>query len=195
MSLFGHHHGDPSLAARAGDFLHAVPVPIWAAVLGVLAAVAAPALQHAFARSRDRSLAAAEERRRAHDLTRTVARVRADLLVRVRAHLDTLSTSANLGEIDVERWHRAFESLATRVRDPDVIDALGESYEAFVRPIHAENVAIETERALVRSGRGGDPVAARVANVVAAYEPALVLLADVVAEPPPALGAGARRGR
>jgi hypothetical protein len=188
VSLFGHHHADPSLADRALDVVRGIPLPIWVAVIGVAAAVATPLLQHLFTRSRDKSLAAADERRRVEERDRTEARVRADLLVRVRAHLVLLETAASAGGIELERWHAAFESLAGRTRDPDVIDALGAAYHDFVRPIHGESIALETERARLR---GTPDTIANVTGfdiVVAAYDPVLRLLGDRAASPKGDLG-------
>ncbi len=194
MSLFGHHHADPTLTGKIGAFVHGIPVPIWVAVLGVIAAIAAPFVQHLFDRSRDRALAVASEQRRALDLRRTTARVRADLLVRVRAHLVLLGAAATRGEIDPMRWAAAFEALAARSRDAEVIDALGPAFADFAGAVHRELIALETARASVPDGHSVTAQTADLSGVTAAYERVLRDLAGAD-RAPRALETAGRRAR
>lgn len=163
VNLFGHHHAaDQSLSAKIVGFVHGVPVGIWIGVLGVLAAVAAPLVQQFFDRSRARASG-----------LRTTALVRTDVAARVRAHVAVLQAAAARGEIDVERWSTTFETLATRVRQPDVIEALGTSYRDLAGALHTETLALEAARADA-SGRGPRVAnATDLAQVAAAYEPLL----------------------
>ena len=136
-------------------------------MLGVMAAVATPLVQHAFDRSRDRSLQ-----------TRAAARVRTDLLARLRAHLAILRVAETRGEIDLERWTVAFDALAARTRDAEVIDVLGPSYHAFATAVHAETIAIESARAAVPGPGPRIASTTEFAGVLAAYDPALRALGD-----------------
>jgi hypothetical protein len=192
VSLFGHHHSDTSLGATVAGFVHGVPVPIWVGGLGILAAVATPLVQHLFDRMRDRSATAADARKAAFEGERLGARVRTDLLVRLRAHLAILSAALARGRIDVDRWTVTFDDLARRSREADVIDALGASFHPFADAVHREALAIEAARASIL----GEPVRVAgvdgIAGVLAGYEPTLAALAGTPAVP--ALEA-VRRGR
>jgi hypothetical protein len=163
VNLFGHHHAaDQSLSAKVVAFVHGVPVGIWIGVLGIIAAIAAPLVQQFFDRSRARAAG-----------LRTTALVRTDVTARVRAHVAVLNAAAVRGEIDVERWSTTFETLATRVRQPDVIEALGASYRELAGALHAETLALEAARAEA-SGRGPRVAnATDLAQVAATYEPLL----------------------
>jgi hypothetical protein len=123
--MFGHHRAGETFASDVAAFVHQVPVPIWVATIGVLAAVATPLVQYLVARSREKTVARADERRRTEDLAQTTTRVRADLLFRLRAHLVFLGALAETGTVDVDRWQQAFERFAARTREADVIEALG----------------------------------------------------------------------
>jgi hypothetical protein len=174
--MFGHHHAQQNVASGAAAFVHGVPVPIWVAAIGVLAAIGTPVVQNLIERARAGSLAAADGRRRAEEHAQTVARVRADLLFRQRAHVVFLGSFAHAGGVDVDRWHQAFERFAARTRDADVIETLGDAYHAFVLPVHAERVAIEVERSALVGARPPGVASERIAAVAAAYDASLAML-------------------
>jgi hypothetical protein len=163
VNLFGHHHAaDQSLLSKFEGFYHGVPVAIWVGVLGVVAAVATPLVQQYLDRSRAR----------ASGLRRT-ALIRTDVFARLRAHVAILNAAAARGDIDVERWSATFETLARRVREPDVIDALGASYRELADALHTETLALETARAEASSRGPRVANGADLAQVAATYEPLL----------------------
>jgi hypothetical protein len=170
--LFGRHRGPESVSDRVWDVVHAVPVPIWVAILGLVAAVLTPILNHYFTRRRDKAEAAREERRRADEESRRAAHVRADLLVRLRSHCSSLEPLAGRGEVDPDLWQAAHDALARRARDPEVIDALGPAYHRFTKAIHQESVAINRQRARVSTNGAG------IAAVLKAYDPVVRELAE-----------------
>jgi hypothetical protein len=186
--VFGHHRAGETFASDVAAFVHQVPVPIWVATIGVLAAAVTPLVQYLVARSREKSVARADERRRSEDLAQTTTRVRADLLFRLRAHLVLLGALAETGTIDVDRWQQAFERFAGRTREADVIEALGRSYHDVVQPVHAERVAIEVERSVLLGARASGVPSERIAAVRAAYAPVLELLSASATSPTLELG-------
>jgi hypothetical protein len=172
--LFGRHHDGPAnLSDRAAAIVHAVPVAIWVAVIGVAAAILTPLLNHYFTRRRDVAEAKRADRLREADELRRARHVRADLLVRLRTHCSSLEPVATRDSIDADLWQAAHDALARRARDPEVIDALGPAYHRFTQAIHEESVAINRERA--RAGRAGG---APIASVLAAYAPIVRELTD-----------------
>jgi hypothetical protein len=180
VSLFGQHHhaGTSSLTDSIGGFVHGVPVPIWVGALGLFAAISTPLVQHLFDRSRDRSKRAADDAKESLDVRRADRRVRADLQIRVRAHLAILQAAIDRGRIDVDRWSTAFESLLARSREADVIDALGPSFELFGTAVHREAVALESARAAVLGETLRVVDAVNLAAVVAGYDPILGTLGE-----------------
>jgi hypothetical protein len=186
--VFGHHRAGETFASDVAAFVHQVPVPIWVATIGVLAAAVTPLVQYLVARSREKSVARADERRRSEDLAQTTTRVRADLLFRLRAHLVLLGALAETGTIDVDRWQQAFERFAGRTREADVIEALGRSYHDVVQPVHAERVAIEVEGSVLLGARASGVPSERIAAVRAAYAPVLELLSASATSPTLELG-------
>jgi hypothetical protein len=166
--LFGHRTGPQTLQDRLWAIVHAVPLPIWVAIIGVVAAIVTPVLNHYFTRRRDDAAAQRDERLRATEESRRAAGVRADLLARLRSHCSSLQPLAARTEIDPDLWQAAHDALARRARDPEVIDALGPAYQRFTRAVHEEAVAINRRRANVAVA-GRSPVAA----VLDAYAPVL----------------------
>lgn len=164
--LFGHRSGPQSLTDRFWAIVHAIPVPIWVAIIGVVAAILTPVLNHYLTHRRDKAVAKREERLRSAEESRRAAHVRADLLARLRSHCSGLEPVARRGDVDPDLWQAAHDALARRARDPEVIDALGTSYPSFTRAVHEEAVAIGRQRAGARS-RGASPVA----DVLEAYAP------------------------
>jgi hypothetical protein len=168
--FFGRHHGAPSGAGALLDAVRSVPLPIWVAIIGVLAAVLTPLLNHYFTRRRDLALARRDDRLRSEEDERRAARVRADLQVRLRAHCASLAPLVDRGAVDVDLWQAAHDALLRRARDPEVIDALGDDYPELMRALHDEAVAINTQRAKnAPSGMGA---------VIAGYLPPLRALGD-----------------
>ncbi len=173
---FGHHREAPGLVDRVWASVHAVPVPIWVAIIGVVAAVLTPVLNHYFARRREAAEALRTERLRSAEASRRAAHVRADLLVRLRSHCSSLQPLAGRRAVDADLWQAAHDALARRARDPEVIDALGASYPRFTHAVHEEAVAINRQRAGAAAA-GATPVAA----VLAAYAPVVRDLGDAPA--------------
>jgi hypothetical protein len=169
--LFGHRGGPQSLADRFWAMVHTVPVPIWVAVIGVVAAILTPVLNHYLTHRRDKAAAKREERLRSAEESRRAAHVRADLLTRLRSHCAGLRPLARRADVDADLWQAAHDALARRARDPEVIDALGTSYPTFTRAVHEEAVAIGRQRAGTPR-RGASPVT----DVLEAYAPILAEL-------------------
>ncbi len=151
--------------------VHAVPVPIWVAIIGVVAAILTPVLNHYFTHRRDKAAAKREERLRSTEESRRAAHVRADLLARLHSHCSGLQPVARRGDVDPDLWQAAHDALARRARDPEVIDALGASYPSFTRAVHEEAVAIGRHRA-----GAGTRAASAVTGVLEAYAPILAEL-------------------
>src|SRR5271170_2112500 len=122
--FFGHHAVHGSLLDRFESALHAVPMPIWAAVLGIVAAVLTPILNHYLEQRRARMAAAREDQLRSQEDERRAVRVRADLLVRLRSHCANLQPLVERGTVDADLWQAAHDALLRRARDAEVIDAL-----------------------------------------------------------------------
>jgi hypothetical protein len=170
--LFGRHHDDQSFTGRLWAFVHGVPVPIWVAVIGIVAAVLTPLVNHYLAGRRDAAEARRAKQLREQDELRRAAHVRADLLARLRSHCSSLEPlAARYAAVDADLWQAAHDALARRARDPEVIDALGPGYHRFTKAIHAESVAINRQRAGTVT-RSASPVG----DVLEAYAPILVEL-------------------
>ena len=92
-------------------------------------------------------------------------RVKADLLVRLKAHCRRIDAGLANGTLDAAAWQAAHDDIVRRARDPDVIDALGPAYVAFMEAMHRESLAIDAARA---SSARPD-----VRRIVAGYEPFL----------------------
>ena len=146
------------MLAHVVTFLHGLPPGVWIAVIGALAGIAGTVLNDRAAARREAKLAAKADRRAA-------ARVRADLLVRLRAHCRRIDAALERGTLDAATWQAAHDDLVRRARDPDVIDALGTSYVDFMEALHRESLAIDALRA-----PGARP---DVRRIVADYEPFL----------------------
>ncbi len=182
--FFGQHASPATPLGRILGALQAIPIPIWVAIIGVLAAILTPLLNHYFTRRRDRAVAERDDRLRSEEHERRAARVRADVLVRLRSHCANLQPLVERGAADADLWQAAHDALARRARDAEVIDALAGSYDGFMHAIHTEAVAINTQR--VRNGDTGDrgardlraSTSANVAGVIAAYVPYVRELGD-----------------
>jgi hypothetical protein len=165
FGFLGHHHGTPTLADRAAAMLHGViafvhglPVGVWIAAIGAAAGLIGTVLNDRSVSRREAKVAARAERRAA-------ARVKADLLVRLRAHCRRLDAGLSNGTLDPNAWQVAHDDLVRRARDSEVIDALGPSYVGFMEAVHRESAAIDAARASdVRPDTRG---------IVAGYEPFL----------------------
>jgi hypothetical protein len=62
--LFGHHHATDSPLDRVLAPFESIPIPIWVAVIGLLAAALTPLLNHYLTLARERAAAERAERLR-----------------------------------------------------------------------------------------------------------------------------------
>ncbi|MBD5656851.1 MAG: hypothetical protein IAI50_16970 [Candidatus Eremiobacteraeota bacterium] len=165
FALFGHHHDTPTLTDRASEtfghtiaYLHALPAGVWIAVIGGVAGIIGTVLNNRSTARREAKLATRAENRAA-------IRVKADLLVRLRAHCRRIDAGLQAGTLDASTWQSAHDDIIRRARDPDVIDALGPAYVAFMEAMHRESMAIDALRA--------SNATPNVRAIVAGYEPFL----------------------
>ena len=122
---------------------------------------------------------------RTEQYERRAARVRADVLVRLRSHCANLQPLVQRGSVDADLWQAAHDALLRRARDAEVIDALGPTYHGFMQAIHNESVAINLQRAknAEAASRGGgselhDFSSDNVAGVLAGYATIVRALGD-----------------
>jgi hypothetical protein len=104
-------------------------------VIPVAGAIVAAIVNHYLAVAR-------ENRSRALDRKAVRARVHADLAARLLDHCARLQNSMVRGNVDLQSWRAGNASLHARAQRPDVVEALGRDYVAFMAAIECERRAI-----------------------------------------------------
>lgn len=178
MSLFGHHHAQPTLSDRladAGSAIAHLPLAFWLTVLPIAGGLAIAYVTHRLNVSRDRQAVERDERRRLADDERVINRVHTDLTLRLTRHRDALRNAARDGNLaSLAATHAA---LARRAAEPDVIDVLAKRYLPFMAILERE------ERTLATLARGANELTPDVghadefARLETAYDPYLDLFA------------------
>lgn len=136
--LFGHPRHDDSLASAwyhgALGWMGA-HWAVLAVVIPVAGGLAGGIVNHYLAVAR-------ENRSRALNRKDVRARVYADLAARLLRHCAWLQQTMASGSLDVTNWRNGNAGLHARAESPDVVEALGPDYVAFMAAIECERRAI-----------------------------------------------------
>ena len=125
----------PLIIVVSPNTVDAINAPVWAALIGVAGVVIGVVLTNLFVQARDRKKA---------NLRRATAK--ADLLARLKTHCADLRPVLLQGVIDPDAWQAEHGKIEARAQESDVVEALGATYDSFMKAVHDETKAILSQR-------------------------------------------------